>query len=215
MSPTARGHGPSVRRTAAAVLLSACATLLTGSSGLAQGVVTLEPSPPVGAPAASASPATAADPQAALLEFAACMREHGVDMPDPQFTGDGTLRMRLLGSAAALQQDPDFDAAREACMGALAGVTRDVDPASRLALEEQLLAYAACMRELGVDLPDPALGGAGPVSLPSWDASDPVALDAHEACGHLVGGPTDPQSHLRIATHRGPDDRANGPVIDE
>jgi hypothetical protein len=120
------------------------------------------------------------------------MREHGVEMPDPQFTGDGTLRMRLLGSVAALRQDPDFDAAREACTGVLEGVTRDVDPASRLALGEQLLAYAACMRAQGVEMPDPALGGVGPVSLPSWDASDPVALEAHEACGHLVGGPSGP-----------------------
>jgi hypothetical protein len=178
-----------IRRAPHAILGGAGALLLATSVVHAQGVVTLETAPPADAPSATSSPTPEADPQLALLEFAACMREHGVDMPDPQFTGDGGLRMRLLGTVATLQQDPDFDAAREACAGSLEGVVRDVDPARMVALQEQLLAYAACMREQGVDMPDPALGGSGPVSLPGWDTGDPVAQTAHEACGHLVGGP--------------------------
>lgn len=180
---------PRAIRLSRALRLGLYAVVLAASTTHAQGVVTLETAPPVDVPVPSMSPAPPPDPQLALLEFAACMREHGVDMPDPEFTGDGGLRMRLLGSVATLRQDPDFDAAREACGRVLEGVTRDVDPARLVELQEQLLAYAACMREHGVDMPDPALGGAGPAAVPTWDAGDPAAQQAHEDCGHLVGGP--------------------------
>jgi hypothetical protein len=112
-------RAPLVRGVARLVLLGVCAVALAAPSAHAQGVLSLEASPPADAPSASASPAPRDDPQEALLAVAACMREHGVDMPDP------------------------------------------------------------------------ALGGTGPAALPVWDAADPAAQDAHDACGPLVGGPTD------------------------
>jgi len=189
--PRPATRAPLVRGVARLVLLGVCAVALAAPSAHAQGVLSLEASLPADTPSASASPAPRDDPQEALLAVAACMREHGVDMPDPEFTGDGGLRMRLLGTVATLREDPHFDAARAACTGALEGLTRDGDPARLVALQDQLLAYADCMREHGVDMPDPALGGTGPAALPVWDAADPAAQDAHEACGHLVGGPPD------------------------
>jgi hypothetical protein len=46
------------------------------------------------------------------LAFAKCVREHGVDMADPEFLGPG--QVHLDRSAA---ESPAFEAAREACQG--------------------------------------------------------------------------------------------------
>ena len=40
-------------------------------------------------PGASPSPSAPTDPQEAFLAYAACMREHGIDMPDPQVSDEG------------------------------------------------------------------------------------------------------------------------------
>ena len=36
-----------------------------------------------------------ADLQDGALKFAQCMREHGVDMPDPQFSEDGAMTVSV------------------------------------------------------------------------------------------------------------------------
>lgn len=43
-----------------------------------------------------------------MREFAKCMREHGIDMPDPDFTGGG-------GSAIGLDDTKKFEEAMKAC----------------------------------------------------------------------------------------------------
>src|SRR5918999_47446 len=60
------------------------------------------------AAAASASPSQSVDPQEQMLKFAQCMRQHGVNVPDPQ-PGEG-IRLRMeKGSAAKVE------AAHKAC----------------------------------------------------------------------------------------------------
>ena len=62
----------------------------------------------------SIDPEQQAEMQARALEFAQCMRDHGVDMPDPQFTEDGGVMMQVGGPGQQL--DPDtMQAAQEAC----------------------------------------------------------------------------------------------------
>jgi hypothetical protein len=53
-----------------------------------------------------------ADAQQAMLDFAQCMREHGIDMPDPQFDENGGILQK------GPNIDPDrakFKKAEEAC----------------------------------------------------------------------------------------------------
>ena len=62
--------------------------------------------------------------KAEALEFAQCMREHGIDMPDPQFGEDGQMTMSVgdgrLGEGG---EGPDpidadkFNEAAESCGG--------------------------------------------------------------------------------------------------
>ena len=50
---------------------------------------------------------------APALKFAKCMREHGIDMPDPQRDGDG-IKMTIGGPGSSI--DPTrMDAAQKAC----------------------------------------------------------------------------------------------------
>lgn len=57
------------------------------------------------------------------LAFAACMREHGVDMPDPQFDGEGKVKMRIggPGSSGPSPESPAFQQAQEACQDEMPG----------------------------------------------------------------------------------------------
>ena len=58
------------------------------------------------------------DPQQASLDFAQCMRDHGVDMPDPEVNG-GMVKV-LIGPGATT--DPaTVDAAQQACSSIMGG----------------------------------------------------------------------------------------------
>ena len=195
-----RAHG-SMRAVGAAIGLAASLSLL-GTSVLAQGVATLEtPAPPgtqpSAAPGALATPPS--DPQEAMLAFVDCMRDHGVDMPDPEFTADGGVIMRADGGGDAPEQgmsggpgDPGFDEAQEACGSLIEGTVRDIDPEQQAEIQAQALAFAQCMREHGVEMPDPRFDADGRVSImvggPDSPRIDPDVMQAaQEACGGLMG----------------------------
>ena len=66
------------------------------------------------------------DPQDAALAFAKCMREHGIDMPDPN--GDGGIVFKVdnsgsntVGKGIGSPDDPKFQAAQTACKEFLPG----------------------------------------------------------------------------------------------
>ena len=52
-----------------------------------------------------------------LVEYAGCMRDNGVDMPDPDFSGGSVM----IDLGIADPNDPTFQAADEACRSILAG----------------------------------------------------------------------------------------------
>jgi hypothetical protein len=202
MHPTPqRARGPLAALGAAAILASAL-TLL-GTAALAQGVVTLETPAPPGTQPSAAPGATAAppsDPQEAMLAYVECMRDHGVDMPDPEFTADGRVTMRIGGEgrpaagAAGGPGDPAFQEAQEACGSLMQGTVRDLDPEQQAEMQARALAFAECMREHGVDMPDPQFDENGGVGImiggpdaPPIDAETMQA--AQEACGGLMGPP--------------------------
>ncbi len=142
-----------------------------------------------GAPAATESTASdeEADREEQLRDFAQCMRDHGVDLPDPQ---PGTGVSGLAPWAEVLSgDDPTVQAAFEACQSRLpnGGEPPQLNP-------EQLEVYrnfAGCMRENGIDLPDPAADGT--LQLRAFlaagiDPEDPVFQAAFEACRSTLTG---------------------------
>lgn len=142
-------------------------TLLLGSSALAaadDGVATLgSPAPDASAPPPDQG---AGDPMDAMLDFAACMREHGIDMPDPQpVDGGGAIVVQYgvgePGSASAGDIEA-FTAAEEACRVHMEAFERPpADPERDAELMESMLAYVACMREQGIEMADPIVEGGG------------------------------------------------------
>lgn len=84
----------------------------------------------------------------AMVEFAACMRENGYDMPDPE--GEG-----MIALPAVDPDDEELVAALEACEDI---IPVDENAPSEEELFQEGLLMAECMREEGFDMPDPERG---------------------------------------------------------
>jgi hypothetical protein len=103
--------------------------------------------------------------QDAALEYAQCMREHGVDMPDPEFGEDGGA-VQMMGPESADRED--MEAADEACHHIMDEVAPDagtIDPEQQAEMQDKLLEVAQCMREKGHDMPDPEVDDQGRVTF--------------------------------------------------
>ena len=168
------------------VLLAACG----GSDG--DGVATLGSGS--GDQAAGASPS--ADPEEALVEWAECMREHGVDVPDPEINEDGGIEIGIgaPGGGGAVRdavEPEEFEEANRECQDLLpeGGPGGEIDPEQEAEMRDRLLEWAQCMRDHGIDIADPEFeGGPGGGSLirigeRGMDPNDPEFRAAEEACG--------------------------------
>src|ERR671937_2283819 len=97
------------------------------------------------------------------LKFSKCMREHGIDMPDPQRAGGGGIK---LTGGKVNPNDPKTKAAQQACQKYMAkGGGETMDPARRARLQEAALQFARCMRAHGDDMPDPKVSGNGGLTM--------------------------------------------------
>lgn len=137
-----------------------------------------------------------------LLEFAQCMRDNGVDFPDPVVEADGTIAFgRRPGEANGGQddqnlqnigRDPDLPAAQAACREiieslALGPGAQNFDEI-QIERMDRLLEFAQCMRDHGVDVPDPepnafGPGGGGGRPFGGLDFDDADVGAAFEVCG--------------------------------
>jgi hypothetical protein len=172
--------------------LAAC----TGASA-APSVASLDDPGATTDPNASPSPSAPTDPQEAFLAYAECMREHGIDMPDPQVSDEGGGKFSVGFSAEGRPDAADMDemqAADEACRPLLEnaigeGGRPELSPED----EEAMLDFARCMREHGIDMPDPGEGGmVFQMGGPGEGTFDQDAFEAaQEACKDLLPGRVD------------------------
>ena len=143
---------------------------------------------------------SAADPEDAMVDFARCMREHGVDVPDPQTSGDGEAGGVMIEVGDDIDPE-EMEAANEACQPLMEDVVGNFEPPDPEELErmqEQMLEFAQCMREHGVDFPDPVFSGDGASVQISGgaaigpdgdaDANADAMTEAQEACQDELGG---------------------------
>jgi hypothetical protein len=116
----------------------------------------------------------------AQLAFARCMREQGVDFPDPKPGGGGFQVDPGSGSAKR------FEEAERACADearAVAEAAPRPSPDELQADREATLRFARCMRERGVDVPDPKPSEGGTaVSVPPGAKDDPAFARAQAGC---------------------------------
>jgi hypothetical protein len=136
------------------------------------------------------------DREAALLEFAACIRDEGVDINDPTVDADGNVRLTKMSEGLDDAGREALDEAREVCTYALDGVTLGFSGEDSTEREDMFLAYAVCMRENGYDMPDPDFsnfgtpgGGGQRVIFGDIDREDPEFQAAQDVCAvNLSGG---------------------------
>lgn len=174
----------SLRAGVVAGLLLACCAAGCGQPAGGTGVAT------AGGATATAGgdpQATAASDRDKMINFVQCMRDNGIDMPDPEFGTAGGTRMRM-GEG----EDPQkAEEARQTCKHHLpnGGEPPALDPAAL----EQLRKMSQCMRENGFpDFPDPEPSGGG-IKLdagPEMDPTSPEFKAAQEVCA--VFRPTPP-----------------------
>jgi hypothetical protein len=123
---------------------------------------------------ATPRPTTSVDTQQQMLDFARCMRAHGVNMDDPQTGGGG---IRIQAPKGGMDQSK-MEAATKACQQYLpnGGQLPSLSPQQ----VETMRKYAQCMRDHGVNMPDPDTNGA--VRITGVNPNDPAFKAAQEAC---------------------------------
>lgn len=128
------------------------------------------------------------DAQKAFLAYARCMREQGVNIPDPS---DDGLVFNLN------DRNIDHDAmakAEKVCGKHLEGVTVDSHGANDSEMQDRAVKLAQCMRDRGFNIPDPQFAGSGdggrpPQGEPDFDINDPEFKKAERECTKALGLP--------------------------
>ena len=142
------------------------------------------------APDASRAAATGAstDARTAWLAFAACLRQHGFDVPDPQVNDAGQPDFGTVDIGSMLTGPVEQD-----CEPLVANVTSS-KPAPKVYDFNSLLRHAACLRANGLpNYPDPDPNAAVQQLAPGYDKRDPTVAAALTACHSVLvqlSGPT-------------------------
>jgi hypothetical protein len=124
-------------------------------------------------PTASASPSTK-NSEAQALAFAKCMRDNGVDFPDPTVDANGNLSFagafRQAQSGGLNPSNTTFQSAMTACRTLMNGLSlgggRAGGAFDSTAIQAAMLTYTTCLRTQGLNVGDitfngPGLRGAG------------------------------------------------------
>ncbi len=119
-----------------------------------------------------------------MRDYAKCMREHGIDMPDPKPAGEGGgMAITLGGDGTDMGK---MEAAQKACKQLMpnGGEPKPMSPEELDKARQQ----AKCMREHGIDMPDPDPTGKGAMRI-GGPGDDPSKFEAAaKACGMGVSG---------------------------
>jgi hypothetical protein len=133
---------------------------------------------PTGAPSADQR----AKMQEAALKFARCMREHGVDVPDPK--PGGGIQLAVPDGMAKTK----VDAAQKACQKYMDAVKPpELSDEQQKQARDAALAFSRCMREHGIDFPDPQFGDKGEAKIhidksSGINPNDPKFQQAQKEC---------------------------------
>jgi hypothetical protein len=125
------------------------------------------------------------------LAFARCLREAGIDAPDPKISG-GRMDQRIgipKGISARRMQQIQTDCAKKT-----GGGPRPMSKADEAKFRDAALKFAQCMRAHGVDVPDPQVADGGAImmkkqgSTSTIDPKSPAFQNAQKACQKLMPG---------------------------
>lgn len=136
------------------------------------------------------------DSQEAILAYAACMRENGVDMADPTFDAEGNMSGGGFGPDSGLDPSSDeFQTAQTACGDLIEGVEFGRGGGGgggldRDAIQTAMNDFTACLRDEGLEVDDITMGGGAGGGAPdgSFPAGGPNG-DGSLPPGGFDGGP--------------------------
>ena len=131
--------------------------------------------------------------QDAALAYAKCMREHGVDMPDPKPGGGPTIVENAGDTTPEDMREAEEDCAKYREQLAPPDLTEE----QQQEFKDAALAHARCMREHGIDMPDPVFGADGEARVELGkgrvDPNDPEFAEAQKACEDEMPEPPEQQ----------------------
>lgn len=135
---------------------------------------------------ATTTTASEVDSEQAQLDFAQCMREQGLDFPDPQPDENGDLQFQPPEDGL---DDPDaFQDAAQECAEFLEGAQGELSEEDQSEFQDAQLEFAQCMRDEGVDVPDPEQGQGPGQGLGDIDTDDPAVQEALDECQSIIQG---------------------------
>jgi hypothetical protein len=153
-----------MRRKALGVLVAVPLVVVLGLTGCGKGNknggIATANGAAAGSNTASPKPTATLSAEDAMLKYAQCMRDHGVDMKDPQTDGEGHFSIQIGGGPGSPANKDKVDAAMEACKSFMpnGGEPPKRDPEMAAKMQKM----AECMRANGVPSfpdPDPETGG--------------------------------------------------------
>ncbi|MGW0660011.1 hypothetical protein [Streptodolium elevatio] len=129
---------------------------------------------------AGAPPEAAAGEKGDMVKYAQCMRDNGVDMPDPN--ADGSMMAQAIPADGG-PEAAKMETASNACRKWLPN-GGEITEKQKAEMRESNLKMAQCLREHGLNVPDPDPDGRMALDLGSDQAK---ADEAMKACGQKGG----------------------------
>ena len=130
--------------------------------------------------------------QKAQLDFARCMRKHGVDFPDPQPPGKGDGGPAVFVGPAPGTPRSALRKGEKECGPLLEKIRPpELSPEQEREFADNALEFARCMRGQGIDMPDPRIDGRRvSLQLPEGLApGSPRLRKAEQACRRYQPAP--------------------------
>jgi hypothetical protein len=172
---------------------------------------------PAGAAGSMPSASSKAAIEQAQLQFTRCMRDHGANVQDakPDTGGGGSTAFQIQGNG----DKGALDAAMQACQKYMpkAGGPPP-DPAQQQQMLDRALKFAQCMRQHGVNMPDPQASGDGKgIMQQGPDSIDPKGKtfqEAQKACEQFFGPPGGAKGGQEPSTQiQGGDGKGGGGLV--
>jgi len=104
----------------------------------------------------------------AAFEYAQCMRDQGIDMPDPVIDENGGVGIGMDAEGANAPTPEEMQAAEEECgpiMEQAEQAGPDLTPEEVAERQDQALAMSQCMRDRGWNFPDPEVDENGGIGI--------------------------------------------------
>ncbi|WP_411079859.1 hypothetical protein [Streptomyces sp. cmx-18-6] len=110
------------------------------------------------------------------LEHRACLREQGLEIPEPKAGENGVGVTIDGGSKSKKEMEKAFKACEDKAVG---GGPKELTQADK----DKMVAFARCMRENGFDMPDPKFDGGSVAAMPAPKGEDMKKFErANKAC---------------------------------